>query len=162
MRRGNYIAVMATGAFVTLATAIVPAQAQSGFGLKTVASKNDVATTINKLEAAIKAKGMKVFTRIDHAAAAKEAGLTMPPATVVIFDAPKGGTPNFLKKPTLAIDLPLKALVWQNEEGKVYVTYNSGAYVFGTIFGRHGLQPPQKVIKAQEGMLSGLADAAAN
>ena len=86
----------------------------------------------------------------------------MPPATVVIFGAPKGGTPNFLKKPTLAIDLPLKALVWQNKEGKVYVTYNSGAYVFGTIFGRHGLKPPNKVVKAQEALLAGLARAAAN
>jgi uncharacterized protein (DUF302 family) len=162
MRRGTYIAVAAAGTFMTLATAIAPAQAQSGSGLKTVASKHDAATTISKLDAAIKARGMKVFTHIDHAAAAKEAGLTMPPATVVIFGAPKGGTPNFLKKPTLAIDLPLKALVWQNQEGKVYVTYNSGAYVFGTIFGRHGLQPPQKVIKAQEAMLSGLASAAAN
>lgn len=162
MRRGNYIAVSAAGAFMTIAIAVLPAQAQSGSGLKTVASKNDVATTISKLEAAIKTRGMKIFTRIDHAEAAKEAGLSMPPATVVIFGAPKGGTPNFLKKPTLAIDLPLKALVWQNKEGKVFVTYNSGAYVFGTIFGRHGLQPPQKVIKAQEGMLSGLANAAAN
>ncbi|MDP4595084.1 MAG: DUF302 domain-containing protein, partial [Beijerinckiaceae bacterium] len=85
----------------------------------------------------------------------------MPASTVVIFGAPKGGTPNFLKKPTLAIDLPLKALVWQNAEGKVFVTYNSGAYVFGTIFGRHGLNPPAKIQKAQEAMLSGLATAAA-
>ena len=141
--------------------ATTPVQAMDGSGLKTIASENNAVETVSKLEAAIKAKGMKVFTRIDHAAAAREAGLTMPPATVVIFGAPKGGTPNFLKKPTLAIDLPLKALVWQNKEGKVFVTYNSGAYVFGTIFGRHGLNPPNKVQKAQEGMLSGLAEAAA-
>ena len=143
------------------AIAAAPALAQNGSGLKTISSMNDAATTVSKLETAIKAKGMKVFTRIDHAAAAKEAGLTMPPATVVIFGAPKGGTPNFLKKPTLAIDLPLKALVWQNQDGKVFVTYNSGAYVFGTIFGRHGLKPPAKVVMAQEAMLSGLASAAA-
>lgn len=141
---------------------IIPGVASASSGLKTVSSKNSAAATIEKLSAAIKAKGMKVFTNIDHAAAAKEAGLTMPPATVVIFGAPKGGTPNFLKKPTLAIDLPLKILVWQNGEGKVFVTYNSGAYVFGTIFGRHGLKPPKSVQKAQEKMLSGLANAAAN
>ena len=62
---------------------------------------------------------MKVFTHIDHAAAAKEFGLTMPPSTVVIFGNPKSGTPNFLKKPTLAIDLPLKILVWQDDAGKL-------------------------------------------
>ncbi|MCC2095973.1 MAG: DUF302 domain-containing protein [Hyphomicrobiales bacterium] len=158
MRTGYLLAAAAASAIVTTA----PAQAQNGSGLKTVASHNDAATTVSRLDAAIRAKGMKVFTHIDHAAAAKEAGLSMPPATVVIFGAPKGGTPNFLKKPTLAIDLPLKALVWQNKEGKVYVTYNSGAYVFGTIFGRHGLKPPNKVVKAQEALLAGLARAAAN
>lgn len=149
-------------AAATLIAFAAPAAAQDSNGLNTVASKNSAAQTLEKLEAAIKAKGMKVFTRIDHAAAAKEAGLSMPPATVVIFGAPKGGTPNMLKKPTLAIDLPLKALVWQDKDGKVFVTYNSGSYVFGQIFGRHGLNPPKKVQDAQEKMLSGLASAAAN
>ncbi|MBU2534162.1 MAG: DUF302 domain-containing protein, partial [Alphaproteobacteria bacterium] len=119
------------------------------------------AAAIAQLEDAIKAKGMKVFTKIDHAAAASEAGLEMPAATVVIFGNPKGGTPNFLKQPTLAIDLPLKMLVWENKDGKTFVTYNSGAYVFGEIFGRHGLNPPAKVVQAQEKMLSGLAGEAA-
>lgn len=148
------------GASLALLLVAAPAKAETGSGLKTLSSKYDASETIEKLEAAIKAKGMKVFTRIDHQAAAIEAGLSMPAATVVIFGAPKGGTPNFLKKPTLAIDLPLKALVWQNKEGKVFLTYNSGAYVFGTIFGRHGLKPPNKVVKAQESMLAGLAEAA--
>lgn len=130
-------------------------------GLKTVPASKDAAAAVAQLEAAIKAKGMKVFTRIDHAAAAREFGLEMPPATVVIFGHPKGGTPNFLKKPTLAIDLPLKMLVWENKDGKTFVTYNTGAYVFGEIFGRHGLNPPAKVQQGQEKMLSGLAGAAA-
>ncbi len=157
MKTKYAIIAAACSVFLTYA----PVHAKDGSGLKTITSENSAEDTVTKLEAAIKAKGMKVFTRIDHAAAAKGAGLTMPPSTVVIFGAPKGGTPNFLKKPTLAIDLPLKALVWQNAEGKVYVTYNSGAYVFGTIFGRHGLKPPAKVQKGQEAMLSGLAAAAA-
>jgi len=144
-----------------LGLACAPAHAKDGSGLKTVVSANNAVETIGKLEAAIKAKGMKVFTTIDHAAAAREVGLTMPPATVVIFGAPRGGTPNFLKKPTLAIDLPLKMLVWQNKAGKVFLTYNSGAYVFGTIFNRHGLNPPNRVQKSQEAMLSGLAAKAA-
>ncbi|MGE3246846.1 MAG: DUF302 domain-containing protein [Beijerinckiaceae bacterium] len=157
MKRKLFAATASLLATVSFA----PAQAQQGSGLKTIPSNHSAPETVSKLETAIKAKGMKVFTRIDHQAAAKEAGLSMPPATVVVFGAPKGGTPNFLKSPTLAIDLPLKALVWQNKEGKVYVTYNSGAYVFEQIFGRHGLKPPNKIVKAQEAMLSELANAAA-
>jgi len=86
----------------------------------------------------------------------------MPPSTVVIFGNPKSGTPNFLKKPTLAIDLPLKILVWQDDAGKTFVTYNSGSYVLGTLFERHGLKPPPQVIEEQEKMLEGLAKSAAN
>lgn len=137
-----------------------PSSAQE-HGLKTVPASKNAATTIAQLEAAIKARGMKVFTTIDHAAAAREFGLKMPPATVVIFGNPKGGTPNFLKKPTLAIDLPLKMLVWESKDGKTYVTYNTGPYVFGEIFGRHGLKPPAAVAQGQEKMLRGLAGAAA-
>lgn len=147
---------------LTLALCVLstPSSAQDN-GLKTVPAAHNALETIAQLEAAITAKGMKVFTTIDHAAAAKEAGLKMPPATVVIFGNPKGGTPNFLKKPTLAIDLPLKMLVWENKDGKTFVTYNTGKYVFGEIFGRHGLNPPVEVATKQEQMLSGLASKAA-
>lgn len=145
---------------LVLFTSAALAQAQTDAGLVNVESANSVSDTLTKLEAAIKGAGMKVFTRIDHAAAANEVGISMPPATVVIFGNPKVGTPNMVKKPTLAIDLPLKALVWQDASGKVYVTYNSGAYVFGTLFARHGLNPPAKVQQDQEAMLSGLASAA--
>lgn len=129
-------------------------------GLKTLPSAHSHQATVEKYEAVVRTMGMRVFTRIDHAAAAKDAGLSMPPSTVIVFGNPKGGTPNFLKSPSLAIDLPLKALVWQDKDGKTFVTYNSGAYVFGTIFGRHGLKPPPPAIKAQEDMLTTLAEAA--
>lgn len=148
-------------AVVALLLTALPLKAADN-GLATVRSKNDAAATLEKLDAAIKAKGMKVFTHIDHAAAAKDAGLSMPPATVVVFGNPKGGTPNFLKQPTLAIDLPLKMLVWADGNGQVFVTHNTGPYVFGTLFGRHGLNPPAKVQENMESMLSGLANAAAN
>jgi len=151
---------MATVAGFAALMAVSPVRAETDSGLKTLPSDHGVAQTIDRLEAAIGAKGMKVFTKIDHQAAAKEAGLSMPAATVVIFGAPKGGTPNFLKQPTLAIDLPLRALVWQNQGGDVFLTYNSGSYVFGTIFGRHGLKPPAKVVEEQQAMLQGLAEAA--
>ena len=150
---------------LVIATALslaAPAVAQSIDGLATVESKNSPAATIEKFEAAAKQAGLRVFTRIDHAAAASEAGLTMPPATVVIFGSPAAGTPNFLKAPTLAIDLPMRALVWQDAAGKTFVSYNSGAYLIGTVLKRHGLNPPAEAGAAQEKLLAGLAQQAAN
>ena len=145
---------------LVLFTSAALAQVQADAGLVNVESANSASDTLTKLEAAIKGAGMKVFTRIDHAAAANEVGISMPTSTIVIFGNPKVGSPNMVKKPTLAIDLPLKALVWQDASGKVFVTYNSGAYVLGTIFARHGLNPPVKAQQDQEAMLSGLATSA--
>lgn len=153
MHPANILAPLA----MSVLTSTAAAQPLPDTGLLTVESTNSASETVKKLEAAIAAKGMKVFARIDHAAAATEAGLAMPYSTLVVFGAPKAGTPNFLKQPTLAIDLPLKALVWQDSAGKVHLTYNTGAYVLGTIFPRHGLNPPMKAQQAQEAMLSGLA-----
>jgi len=151
--------ILLASAFLGLTA--LPLHAQDN-GLRTIPATEDAAATLVKLEKAIKSGGMKVFTQIDHAAAAKEFGLTMPPSTVVIFGNPKNGTPNFLKKPTLAIDLPLKMLVWQDNAGKTFVTYNRGSYVLGTLFERHGLKPPPEVIAEQEKMLESLAKSAAN
>jgi len=86
----------------------------------------------------------------------------MPASTVVIFGNPKAGTPNFVKKPTLAIDLPLKMLVWDDASGKTFVTYNTAEYVLGTQFARHGLKPPAKIVAERAKMLNGLAASAAN
>ena len=139
-----------------LALSAGQASAQPATGLKTLESAHSPQATITKLETIIQARGMKIFTRIDHAAAAKDAGLAMPASTVVVFGNPKGGTPNFLKSPTLAIDLPLKALVWQDQAGKTFVSWNSGEYVFGSIFPRHGLTPPAPAVQEQENLLAGI------
>lgn len=103
--------------------------------LKTVKSEYTAVETVEKIKNAVTEKGMKVFTVIDHQAAAKEAGLTMPFASVVIFGTPKAGTPMMLASPTLAIDLPIKALVWEDKTGEVFVTLNDT----DTIGKKHGL-----------------------
>ena len=107
-------------------------------GLVTRQSAHSFDATMDKYEAALKARGFMIFARLDHAAAAKSVDLKMPRETVIVFGNPRAGTPAFLKKPTLAIDLPLKALVWESAEGKVFLSYNSAEYVFGTLFKRHG------------------------
>lgn len=93
--------------------------------LKTVPSRHGVAETIDRIEAAVKAQGMTVFARVDQAGEAARVGLTMPPTQVLIFGNPRGGTPIMVARPTSAIDLPLKALAWEDADGKVWLTYNT-------------------------------------
>ena len=111
-------------------------------GLITKPSAHSVKETLDRLEAALKEKGYVIFARLDHAAAAEAVGQKMPPTTVLVFGNPRGGTQQMLNKRSLAIDLPLKALVSEDSPGKVSITYNSAAYVYGTIFPRHGLASP--------------------
>ncbi|SNV59621.1 DUF302 domain-containing protein [Pasteurella dagmatis] len=117
-----------------LALTTMFAQAENT-ALKTVKSEYTAVETVEKIKNAVTEKGMKVFTVIDHQAAAKEAGLTMPFASVVIFGTPKVGTPMMIASPTLAIDLPIKALVWEDKTGEVFVTLNDT----DTIGKKHGL-----------------------
>jgi uncharacterized protein (DUF302 family) len=98
-------------------------------GLVHVASSRSVQETLKKLQATLEARGLKVFALIDHSGEAEKAGLKMRPTQLLIFGSPKGGTPVMVAAPTLAIDLPLKALVWEDADGKVWVTYNSPDYL---------------------------------
>src|SRR5688572_26331473 len=107
-------------------------------GLITKPSAYPTTETLDRLEAALKERGFVIFTRLDHAAAAEAVGLKMPRSTVVVFGNPRLGTPVFMRHPTLAIDLPLKALVWEDSSGKVSLSYNSAQYLLVTIYGRHG------------------------
>lgn len=100
----------------------------SAEGSITIPSKFSVAETTDRLESLLKAKGIKVFARIDQAAEARAVGLSMPETVLVIFGDPKAGTPLMVKYPSLALDLPLKALIWQSADGKVWLTYNAPEY----------------------------------
>src|SRR5580698_6206815 len=113
----------------------------SGNGLIQVASRYSVEETVRRLESAFVEKGMRVFAVIDHSGEAEKVGLKMRPTKVVIFGSPKGGTPLMVAAPSLAIDLPLKALVAEDAAGKVSVTYNDPEYLRD----RHGV--PGELIK---------------
>ena len=110
-------------------------------GLILVPSPHSVDETVRRLQAAFAEKGLHVFAVIDHSGEAEKVGLKMLPTKVVIFGSPKGGTPLMVAAPSLAIDLPLKALVAEDAEGKVSVTYNSPDYLRD----RHGV--PEELIK---------------
>jgi len=103
--------------------------AYAGEGMVLVQSQHDVKTTADKLEAALQARGMKIFTRIDHAAGAASTGAKLRPTELVIFGNPKLGSALMGCAQTTGIDLPMKALVYQNEQGQVMLAYNEPAYL---------------------------------
>jgi uncharacterized protein (DUF302 family) len=104
-------------------------------GLTTLQSSGGPTQTMNRLETAVKGKGLTVFARIDHAAGAAEVGLPLRPTAVLIFGNAKSGTPLMESVQTIGIDLPLKVLVWQDASGATWISYNDPAWVAK----RHGL-----------------------
>ena len=110
-------------------------------GIIDVPSRYSVPETLARLQSILKEKNIAVFALIDHSGEAEKAGLKMRPTQLLIFGSPKGGTPLMVAAPRLAIDLPLKALAWQDEQGKVWLSYNSPEYLQQ----RHGF--PTELIK---------------
>jgi uncharacterized protein (DUF302 family) len=103
--------------------------AMAAQGLTTIQSSHTPQETMNRLEAAVKAKGMTVFARIDHAAGAAAVGLPLRPTEVLIFGNAKAGTPLMQSVQTIGIDLPLKALVWQDASGRTWLSWNDPAWL---------------------------------
>jgi uncharacterized protein (DUF302 family) len=98
-------------------------------GLFTLPSAYSVDDTISRFAAALQAKGVTLFAKIDHGAGAVEAGMTLRPTFLLIFGNPRGGTPLMQINQTVGIDLPLKALIWQDADEKVWLTYNDPAWL---------------------------------
>jgi uncharacterized protein (DUF302 family)/uncharacterized membrane protein YidH (DUF202 family) len=104
-------------------------QKQDNNGLVHQASNHSVDDTVSRLQKMIAGKGVTLFALVDHSGEAEKAGLKMPPTKLLIFGSPKAGTPLMIAAPSIAIDLPLKLLVWEDEAGKVWITYNSAEYL---------------------------------
>jgi uncharacterized protein (DUF302 family) len=104
-------------------------------GIVDIPSNHSVDQTVEKLKAILNAKGVTLFALVDHSGEAERAGLKMPPTKLLIFGSPKAGTPLMLSAPSIAIDLPLKLLVWEDTAGKVWISYNTSAYLQQ----RHGI-----------------------
>lgn len=112
-----------------------------GNGLMQVASKRTVDETVQRVESILGERGLQLFALIDHSGEAAKVGMKMRPTKLLIFGSPKGGTPVMVAAPSIAIDLPLKALVSEDETGKVWVSYNAPEYLQQ----RHGV--PQELVK---------------
>jgi uncharacterized protein (DUF302 family) len=112
-----------------------------GVGIVTIASNHSVDQTVEKLKGILQAKGITLFALVDHSGEAEKVGMKMRPAKLLIFGNPRGGTPVMLAAPSIAIDLPLKILIWQDARDSVWVSYNSPAYLQE----RHGV--PQELLQ---------------
>jgi uncharacterized protein (DUF302 family) len=106
-------------------------------GLIHLRSPHSVPATLGRLETLLQERGIPIVSRIDHGGDAAKAGLAMPPTQLLIFGNPKAGTPLMLASPSVAIDLPLKALAWEDAAGQVWLSYNDPAYLME----RHSLAP---------------------
>jgi len=121
------------------AAAVNPVKKKNG--IVDVPSNHSVDETVERLKSILQSKGITLFALIDHSGEAEKVGMKMAPTKLLIFGNPKGGTPLMLAAPSIAIDLPLKILVWQDGQGKVWLSYNSPEYLKE----RHGL--PQDLLQ---------------
>ncbi len=115
---------------------------KSGAGIVDIPSHHSVDETVEKLKELLQAKGVTMFALVDHSGEAEKAGMKMPSTKLLIFGSPKAGTPLMLAAPSIAIDLPLKILIWEDGKGKVWISYNSSSYLQE----RHGV--PKELVQA--------------
>ena len=132
-------------------------QAMAADGLTTIRSSHGPKDTMNRLEVEVKAKGMTVFARIDHAAGAAAVGLSLRPTELLIFGSARGGTPLMQIQQTIGIDLPLKALAWEDAAGKVWLSWNEPSWLAT----RHGIAVGSELTKALAAALAAATKAAA-
>lgn len=147
---------MRRSAFV-LALLLLPSAALAADdGMVRKESAHSVSGTIDRLQSALESKGLTIFARIDHAAGAAGAGLELRPTTVLIFGNPKLGTPLMQSAPTAALDLPQKALAYEDAEGTVHLVYNDPAWLAA----RHGITGRDEVLTTVAKALGAFSDAA--
>ncbi len=144
-------AAIAIGITLLAGATSAPASAQSQ-GVVRTASPHDAATTIARFEEALRGRGLKVFDGVDHAGAAAAFDRSMPPSRVIIFGNPAVGTGMMLQSPEAAIDFPLKALIYQDADGAVWLAFNDAEHM-RAIFARHGLSED---MAWYEGLIGGL------
>ena len=115
----------------------VPVAPAANKGIIDKPSNHSVDQTVDRLKNILRAKGVALFALVDHSGEAEKVGMKMRPTKLLIFGNPKAGTPLMLTAPSIAIDLPLRILIWEDAQGKVWASYNSPAYLQE----RHGLPP---------------------
>ncbi len=127
-------------------------------GLTSIRSSFGPKETMDRLENEVSSNGMNVFARIDHAAGAAKVGLTLPPTELIIFGSARGGTPLMQSVQTIGIDLPLKALVWEDAAGKTWISYNEPKWIVQ----RHDVANAQPIVTKMADLFRAISTKAAN
>ena len=122
-------------------------------GLVSLPSAHSAAETVERLKKLLADKGIQLFAHIDHAAAAKKVGMTLRPTQVLIFGNPKAGTPLMQSRQTIGLDLPLRTLIWEDDKGKVWLTYTR----LEIVAHRHQVADRKEAVKALDAVLAALA-----
>ena len=143
--------------YVATCTAFLATSALAADGMTALTSPYNAKETMDRMEAAAKAKGQMVFARVDHAAGAAKTGKTLRPTEVLIFGNPVGGTPLMECAQSAGIDLPQKALVWEDGAGQVWIAYNDPAFLAR----RHGVPECAAIASLQKALAAMVADAVA-
>ncbi|MEO0802586.1 MAG: DUF302 domain-containing protein [Cyanobacteria bacterium J06642_2] len=141
---------------VAAAIAFVAAPAVAAEGLVNVQSEFEVEETANRMESILEEKGLTLFNRIKHSEAAAGVGIELRDTELIIFGNPKVGSPLMQCQQSVAIDLPQKALIWEDEEGQVWISYNDPAYLEA----RHDIEGCEEVIENIGNALNGIAESA--
>jgi len=154
----NVLLQIASAAIISLT--VVLTSIETGYaeenGINRVQSPYSVAETADRFESAVREKGMKVFSRYDHARAATEFGHELRPLVTLAFGNPKYGSPFMAAQPEAGIDFPPKAVVYEDENGLVWLAYNTSDYLYNTLFVRHSLEFPNDHIAFFESVLDDL------
>ncbi|KAF0123205.1 MAG: hypothetical protein FD152_3368 [Xanthobacteraceae bacterium] len=143
-----------------MAVPAVPAVARQA-GLVTRTSAHPLRATLDRFGQAVREAGWTVFAEVDHAEAARTAGLTLKARTVVLFGNPRAGTPGMAANPTLAIDLPMRVLVWEDNDGRIQITRSTGDDIAERVFARHGVMLPAEGRRNTDALIGGLVRKAA-
>jgi len=138
------------------AGAVQAGSSHDGNGMISKKSAHSVKVTLDRLEAVLKKKGITIVTRWSHDAGAKKADIPLRPTELLLFGNPKLGSHMFTSKQTAGIDLPMKALAWEDEKGQVWLTYNDPAYIAN----RHGITDRAKIVAKMTGALNKLTGVA--
>ncbi|MCK5382621.1 MAG: DUF302 domain-containing protein [Gammaproteobacteria bacterium] len=142
--------------FVAVISLFFLTSASAGDGLVSKKSGVGVEETLDRLEAVLEKKGITIFSRVSHTAGAEDAGIELRPTELLIFGNPKLGSHFFTSRQTAGIDLPMKALAWEDVDGQVWLTYNDPQYIAD----RHGISDRQEIVKKMSSALDKMTNAA--
>lgn len=142
---------------ILLATLFFSAPLYAGDSFISKKSSNNVQVSMDRLENALKQRGVGIVARVDHAGAAEKAGLTLRPTQVLIFGNPKLGTPLMHSRQQIGLDLPLKVLAWEDAKGQAWLTYENPK----SMTQRHKVKNPAEIIKKMTGVLDAVTNEAA-